>query len=97
MSPPGGGTNKNERFHQHMKTFFHRSKVGVFLAHALLSVIIYRHNSQLKTKHKVILRPIEASEFTHEPKLLQDVVGIVPEKRTFSTEDEQWEIDLSDK
>ena len=25
------------------------------------------------------------------------MVGIVPEKRTFSTEDEQWEIDLSDK
>ena len=95
--PPGGGTNKNRRFHQHMKTFFHRSKVGVFLAYALLSVIIYHHNSQHKTKHKVVLRPIEASEFTYEPKLPQDVLGIVPEKRTCSTEDEQWEIALSDK
>ena len=83
--PPGGGTNKNERFHQHMKTFFHRSKVGILLAYALLSVIIYHHNSQHKTKHKVFLRPIEASEFTYQPKLSQDVVGIVPKKRTCST------------
>ena len=44
-----------------------------------------------------ILRLIEASEFTYEPKRPQDVVGIVPEKRTCSTEDEQWEIALSDK
>ena len=25
--PPGGGTTKNERFHQHMRTLFHRSKL----------------------------------------------------------------------
>ena len=26
---PGGGTTKNERIHQHIKNFFHHSKVGI--------------------------------------------------------------------
>lgn len=30
--PPGGGTNHNERFHSHIKTFFHRSRIGILLA-----------------------------------------------------------------
>ncbi len=96
--PPGGGTTKNERFHQHMKSFFHRSTIGMCLAYALLSVIIYHHNSRIKIKHKVVFRPIEASPFIHEPSsVIQNPVGIVPKLRKGNTEDDQWEIDLSEK
>ena len=95
--PPGGRTTKNERFHQHMKTFFHRSKVGVFLAYALLSVIIYQHNSHSKVNKKVVLRPIEAGQFSHEVGVRQNPVGIILKVNNCSTECEQWEIDLSDK
>ena len=37
--PPGGGTNRNERFHSHINSFFNRSRIGILLAYALLTVI----------------------------------------------------------
>lgn len=95
--PPGGGTTKNERFHQHMKTYFHRSRIGVFLAYALLSVIIHQHNSHTKIKQKVVLRPIEAGPFTPETGERPTPVGIVLKMHKYATEYEQCEIDLSDK
>lgn len=98
--PPGGGTNRNERFHRHIKSFFNRSKIGIFLAYALLSVIIHYHNSQTKFHHKVIVRPIQASPFVTESKIPQAPVGILPKTHNIprrDEEEEEWEIDLTDK
>ena len=64
--PPGGGTNRNEQFHSHVKFFFHKSRIGIFLAYALLTVIIYSHNSALTTKGKRVVRPIAARYVTHK-------------------------------
>lgn len=29
--PPGGGTNQNERLHEHINSFCKRSKIGIYL------------------------------------------------------------------
>lgn len=79
--PPGCGTNHNEIFHQYINTFFHRSKIGIFLAYALLSVFIYHHNTKSKVHHKVVTRPIEATQFIYEPREPQCSVGILPKHR----------------
>lgn len=36
----GGGTNKNEAFHRYVNTFFHKSRIGVLLAYAMMMTII---------------------------------------------------------
>jgi hypothetical protein len=43
--PPGGGTNRNERIHHHINSLFNKSKMGVMLAYALLTVVLNSYNS----------------------------------------------------
>ena len=61
--PPGGGTNRNERLHQHLGNYFNRSKIGVLLAYALLTVILHSHNTSTKRNGKLVSQPISASPF----------------------------------
>ena len=68
----------------------------MFRAYALLSVIIYQHNSHIKIR-QVVLKPIEASHFSREARVAHNPVGIIPKVHKCSTEFEQCEIDLSDK
>ena len=61
--PVGGGTNKNEAFHRYINQFFHKSRMGILLAYALMMAIICQFNSQEKSDkpiHKKILPPISA-------------------------------------
>jgi hypothetical protein len=44
--PPGGGTNRNEAFHRYVNTFFHKSRLGILLAYALMMMIIHQSNSK---------------------------------------------------
>ena len=48
--PPGAGTNRNERFHHHINSLLNRSKVGILLAYALLTVVIHTYNHSSKRK-----------------------------------------------
>ena len=57
---PGCCTNRNERFHCHINSLICRSRVGVLLGYALLSVVMYSHNSAMKIKGKTLVRPIIA-------------------------------------
>lgn len=59
--PPGGGTNRNERLHEHINSFFNRSRIGILLAYALLTMIFHSHNSAMKLGGKVVVRPISAT------------------------------------
>ena len=43
--PPGMGTNRNERFHRHLKSLMDRTRIGILLAYALLTVLIHAHNN----------------------------------------------------
>ena len=61
--PVGAGTNRNEWLHQHLGSYFNRSKIGVLLAYALLSVILHSHNALTRVSGKLVSRPISASPF----------------------------------
>ena len=83
----------------------------MLLAYALVSVIIFQHNSHRKINTKVVLRPIEAGQFSHDQGLRpieagqfshdqgvrQNPVGIISKVNECSIECDQCEIDLSDK
>ena len=44
---PGGGTNYNEALHRHINPHFnHAGRMGLPLAYALLTILLYRHNSR---------------------------------------------------
>ncbi len=51
----GCGTNRNEAFHRYIRTFFHRSRVGILVAYALMMVIIYQFNSMDGTPRKKLV------------------------------------------
>ena len=96
--PPGGGTNKNERFHRHLNTFFKRSRMGVLLAYALLTVIIHSHNSSIKHAGKTFTMPILASphRFTAHKSAIS--MGIIPKNIHSGSQEANchWEIDLTE-
>ena len=95
--PPDGGTNRNERFHSHIKSYFNRSRIGVLLAYALITVIIHSHNSAIKVNGKCVSRPITASPVSR--KHLADIppIGISPKlKRREDDRSGSWEVDVRD-
>ena len=51
----GCGTNRNEAFHRYIGTFFHRSRIGILVAYALMMVIIYQFNSMDGTPRKKLV------------------------------------------
>ncbi len=42
----GGGTNRNEAFHRYIRNFFHKSRLGVLLAYALMMLIVCNFNEK---------------------------------------------------
>ena len=54
------GTNRNEVLHKHLNSFFHRSRISVTLAYAILMVLLYSHNCSIQNKPKRIVMPISA-------------------------------------
>ena len=61
----GGGTNNNEAFHRHIRTFFHKSRIGVLLAYAMMMTIICHFNSNDPHSRRAIHRPISLSSSGH--------------------------------
>ena len=59
--PPGGGTNRDGRLHEHINSFFNGSRIGILLAYALLTMIFHSHNTSMKCGGKVVVRPIAAT------------------------------------
>lgn len=97
--PPGGGTNRNERFHRHLKNFFHQSRVGIYLAYALLTVIIHSHNSAWTTRGKCVVRPISASLLRWTSLSKVPPIGIMPKVQLQQQSvdgSQHWEIDVND-
>lgn len=58
--PPKAGTNRNENLHRLINPYFKRSRMGIPLALALLTILFHRHN-QKKTDITYIL-PARASQ-----------------------------------
>ena len=51
--PVGCGTNRNEVFHRYIRAFFHRSRVGMLVAYALMMAIIYQFNTADESRKQV--------------------------------------------
>ena len=96
---PPGGTNRNEQLHEHINSFFKRSKIGILLAYALLTVIMHAHNTSVKVGGKLLVRPITASPLRGTHSTNTKPIGIMPKERLreqdLQTAD-HWEIDISD-
>lgn len=56
----GCGTNQNEALHRHINSFFYQSRISMLLAYALMTVLIYSHNSAQQIKPKRVIKPIHA-------------------------------------
>ena len=76
--PPGAGTNRNECFHKQINSLFNRSKMGILLAYALLTVLIHAHNSSEKIHGRFVIRPLVASG---SPACVTKPIGIMPKVR----------------
>lgn len=97
--PPGGGTNRNERLHEHINSFFNRSRIGILLAYALLTMIFHSHNTSMKFGGKVVVRPITATPLLGTS-VSMDIqpIGIMPKERERQQDLEHsdyWEKDKS--
>jgi hypothetical protein len=96
--PPGAGTNRNERLHEHINAYFHRSRIGILLAYALLMVLFQAHNSAVRFRSKITARPISASPLRGVQQIdtiSPFVAGIMP-KCDHLQQADLWEIDLTD-
>ena len=95
--PPDAGTNRNERFHSQIKLYFNRSRIGILLAYALMTVIIHSHNSAIKMNGKYVSRPIIASLVSPHAVTNIPPIGITP-KLTHKDNDMSgsWEVDIRD-
>jgi len=97
--PPSGGTNRNERLHEHIANYFNRSRIGILLAYALLHMIIHAHNTSMLIKGKRVTSPIEASPIIPDNVITatNTFIGIV--KKSLAVEEcnsqDHWEIDTS--
>ena len=98
--PVGAVTNRNEQLHQHLGSYFNRSKIGVLLAYALLSVILHSHNASIRISGKLVSRPISASPFRAAFLGAQSVtvkpMGIIPKQQSNKLNVDYWETDVSE-
>jgi len=96
---PSGGTNRNERLHEHIANYFNCSRIGILLAYALLHMIIHAHNTSMLIKGKRVTCPIEASPIIPDNVITakNTFIGIV--KKYLAVEEcnsqDHWEIDTS--
>ena len=91
---PGDGTNRNERFHRFLRSFFNKSKIGITSAYALMSVLIHAHNSSLCLKGKRITTPISHMEPSNHCQTRP--MGVVRKQADMEQGLQHWEMDLSE-
>ncbi len=96
--PPGGGTNRNERLHKHINSFFNRSRIGILLAYALLTTIFHSHNNSKKFAGKVFVQPVMSTSLMQLTNIKP--IGITPKQRVMQQDlqkSDHWEMDQSDR
>lgn len=62
---PGGGTNHNEALHRYINPHFnHAGRMGLPLAYALLTILLYRHNCKKESSSTLAQSLQQSSELT---------------------------------
>lgn len=64
-----------------INSLFNRSKMGILLAYALLTIVMYSHNSSRKVHGRVVSQPITASLFCALSTSHSKPIGIMPKTR----------------
>ena len=86
--PAGCGTNRDERLHQLIGKYFNRSRIGILLAYALLTVILHSNNATVKFGGKVVSKPITANSLCKVPTMSTRTIGIMPKHQTITNDTE---------
>ena len=47
--------NRNEALHRHINSFFHRSRMSTLLGYAIITVLLFSHNSAIQVAPKKLL------------------------------------------
>ena len=88
--PPGFGTNRNERLHRHIKPHFSRTRLGLPMALALMTVLLYQYNCKSQGKEterqSITLEEESASKYHYgisEKDVEQTIWGIHPIDNTY--------------
>ena len=79
-----------------VSTAIHRSRIGILLAYALISVLIHAHNNSYISAGKLVVAPISALLST--PNTMPNRIGIMPKRRSEDTHiegEDHWELDQS--
>lgn len=98
--PPGMGT-RNERFHRHLKSTIHRSRIGILLAYALLTILIHAHNNSCIVSGKRMVQSVSTHSHTNSSSSERRYppIGICPKARLSIcdsfVDNDQWERDES--
>ena len=81
--PPGIGTNRNEALHKHLNPYFHKSRLGVHAAYALLCLLFYIHNKKVSdSSDSSPVVPSNAQSIAHDHSYLRNEhFGIVGKNR----------------
>ena len=95
--PPGGGTNRNERLHHHLNSLFTRTKIGILLAYAMLTLVIHSYNSSERRHGRRITKSIHSRHF-QQPQIALKPIGILPKFREQDNvqSTDHWEIDVTE-
>ena len=94
--PTGCGTNRNEVFHRYIRTFFHRSRVGILLAYALMMVIIYQFNSSEGSSRKQLVKPITSCNTISNTTEPMGIVRTLPANSDFTWNQENVDEEIID-
>ncbi len=73
--PSSCGTNRNEAFHRYIRTFFHKSRLGLLLAYALMMIIVFHYNNNKGGKN--IQKPIDAALLYDSTRMSLEDMGIL--------------------
>ncbi len=91
--PVGAGTSRNEAFHRVLNTHFGRlSRIGIPLALALLTVLIYQHNCKLQEKvtgEPQLPLPLLKEKFSSSDANME-CFGVVSKTNPENLDDNSW-------
>ena len=76
--PVGCGTNLNENLHRLLNSHFNASKIGIMLAYALLSILLFSHNNKQHTRGKLWSVPFPSTIRNVIPGGFKETFGIMP-------------------
>ena len=73
----GCGTNLNENLHRLFNSHFNASKIGIMLAYALLSILLFSHNNKQHTRGKLWSVPFPSTIRNVIPGGFKETFGII--------------------